>query len=181
MSDERRDGCLLRLVRQIRDLWLIAGICLIAVLLTDGILRNVLPGGTAEPQIDPAVRRLSKRHADAYNGTDWSRDYYREFSDSQSTAWEPYSYWRRLPFEGRFINVDERGLRRTWNPAASPEDRAVWVFGGSTVWGTGVRDDHTIPSELSRLLAEAGQAARSSTTASTTSTPRCWKVLPACR
>jgi lysophospholipase L1-like esterase len=160
MSDERRDGWMLRLVRQTRDLWVIAGITLLAVFLIDGILRNVLPGGTAEPQIDPTARRSAKRHADVYAGSDWSGEYYREFSASRSTRWEPYGYWRRAPFSGRHINVDDEGLRRTWNPAILSDAAQVWVFGGSTVWGTGVRDDHTIPSELSRLLAEDGAAAR---------------------
>ena len=52
--------------------------------------------------------------ADAYHDVDWSRDYFEEFHRTQVMRWEPFAYWRRVPFEGRFINVDERGIRRTW-------------------------------------------------------------------
>lgn len=49
------------------------------------------------------------------------------------------------------------GRRVTWQPPAAPAAR-VWVFGGSTVFGVGQRDDHTIPSELARAAWEAGLA-----------------------
>src|SRR6185369_4951231 len=66
-------------------------------------------------------------------------------------------YWRRQPFAGRFINIDERGVRRTWKSAnATAAARRVFLFGGSTMWGTGARDDHTIASELARDLEERG-------------------------
>jgi len=81
-----------------------------------------------------------------------------EFSKEQERAmrltWTSYSYWRRAPVSGRYVNVDANGLRRTWNPAAlsSPRIR-IFTFGGSTMWGTGSRDDYTIPSQLSKALA----------------------------
>lgn len=47
---------------------------------------------------------------------------------------------------------------RTWNqPGGGADDgrRNVWLFGGSSMWGSGARDDSTIPSSLSKLLAES--------------------------
>ena len=146
----------MRTLRHLRDLWVLLGVTLLFVLLLNGALRKVLPGGTAEPAIDPEVRRPSKQQADAYEGSDWPRQYFRELDIAGRMRWESYTYWSRAPFEGQYINIDERGRRRTWNPVAGDDGRSVWVFGGSTVWGIGTRDDHTLPSELSRLLADEG-------------------------
>jgi len=95
--------------------------------------------------------------ADGYAGAPWRREYYREFLESGDVEWHPFVYWRRRPYEGTFINVDSRGIRRTWTPAALPSNHSrVFVFGGSPVWGTGVRDDYTVPSRLAQSLAENG-------------------------
>jgi len=61
--------------------------------------------------------------------------------------------WRRAPFTGKYINVDENGLRRTVNPECSPGSRQIWAFGASTLWGMGAPDDKTIPSILSQEYA----------------------------
>lgn len=95
-----------------------------------------------------------------YRDQPWTTEYFREFHQVRAVAWEPYAYWRRQPFEGRWIGVDVRGHRRTWAPppAAPGEPRrpVVWFLGGSTTWGSGQRDDHTLPSLVARHLAEAG-------------------------
>jgi lysophospholipase L1-like esterase len=71
-------------------------------------------------------------------------------------------YWRLRPYHGTYVNVDNDGIRRTWQ---SPDSAAagaakIFVLGGSTTWGNGSRDLHTIPSELSRLLHERGVQCR---------------------
>jgi lysophospholipase L1-like esterase len=96
--------------------------------------------------------------ADALAGEPWVDAYFKEWWNSYQVAWEPYAYWRRLPHDGEYIHVGEDGLRRTWTPSASdgaaPPAARVYMFGGSTLWGFGARDDHTIPSCLARALAE---------------------------
>ncbi len=47
------------------------------------------------------------------------------------------------------------GHRVTWQPPAEPAAR-VWFFGGSTTFGLGQRDDHTIPSELAKAAWKQG-------------------------
>jgi lysophospholipase L1-like esterase len=98
--------------------------------------------------------------ADGYADSDWSEAYYRELARASSTTWQPYVYWRRPPYAGRFINVDDHGLRRSWQ-SSSPDAarRRVLVMGGSTVWGTGARDEYTLPSELAKALDHAGRPA----------------------
>ncbi|MGH7753063.1 MAG: SGNH/GDSL hydrolase family protein, partial [Gemmatimonadales bacterium] len=64
----------------------------------------------------------------------------------------------RQSFKGKCVTVDDRGFRATWNqPDGGADDlrRNVWLFGGSSMWGSGARDDYTIASSLSKLLAES--------------------------
>jgi len=49
------------------------------------------------------------------------------------------------------------GRRVTWRPPAPPE-ATVWLFGGSTMFGLGQRDDHTVASALARAAWERGVA-----------------------
>lgn len=67
--------------------------------------------------------------------------------------WLPYSYWVVAPFAGKYINVDEQGLRKTVSIDEGEGAQRVYFFGGSTAWGLGARDDYTIPSHIARLLA----------------------------
>lgn len=75
--------------------------------------------------------------------------------------WSPYVYWRLSPFKGRFININEEGLRRTANfPPSHEKPLKIFIFGASTLWGTDVPDEETIPSYLSKRLHERGIDAR---------------------
>jgi hypothetical protein len=103
--------------------------------------------------------------ADGYHGASWTEDFFREFEESNVTQWHSYVYWRRAPYQGEYIQIDGQGLRRTWNPAFDEggpkrDFLEIFFFGGSAVWGTGARDDHTIPSCLSRILNEGGVPVR---------------------
>jgi len=85
---------------------------------------------------------------------------FSQFVKEQNGAWRfkwtSYAYWRRVPMSGKYVNVDANGLRRTWNPSPlAPRHVRVFVFGGSTMWGTGSRDDYTIASQLSKTLAKS--------------------------
>jgi lysophospholipase L1-like esterase len=138
-----------------RSIWLAVGLALLALAAAEGAARLalwLLPRPPADPRLQ----------ADSYPPKEpWVAELYQESARSARLRWEPYVYWRRLPFAGRYVNIDARGLRRTWRlpaptaPGAARRPR-VFFFGGSDVWGTGVRDDHTLPSELARWLAAAG-------------------------
>lgn len=91
---------------------------------------------------------------------DWAADYSREFQASYRAQWEPYVYWRREAYEGEHVRITADGLRATWtDPSLTDTEQTytIAVFGGSTVWGTGARNDFTIPSLLAKKLAEAGE------------------------
>lgn len=135
----------------IRYIWGVTGITVLLIvcveMLSVVILATVIPN--ARIGYDARV------HADTYNDSDkaWLKDYYGEFLKTR-VLWKPYVYWRYAPLNGRYINIHANGLRKTWNngSGAAADRKRIFVFGGSTVWGTGARDEYTIPSFVSRIL-----------------------------
>lgn len=96
----------------------------------------------------------------AYVSAEWVPDLFREQSLRLAS---PYTYFPfRItgvtPWHGKYFNNDEHPTgvwRRTVNPEVGQcrtQPTNVWVFGGSTVYGTGVPDWATLPSYLSRNL-----------------------------
>jgi lysophospholipase L1-like esterase len=80
-------------------------------------------------------------------------EFWLEHGRSFDARFEPYYHWRRNGFTGRFTNVSPEGVRRTVKAEASvPGVRKVFMFGGSTMWGTGAPDEKTIPSLLQSML-----------------------------
>jgi len=142
------------IVRFVVALWHVAGLLLIAVLVTEfgvdgwrrlGRLlryrRSTLPDRTAS--------------ADAYAGAQWSVAYFDEFRRAVRVDWKPYVEWWQRPFRGAYVTIDERGLRPTpGENAAEKEAIRILCFGGSTMMGMGARDEHTIPAVLARRLGE---------------------------
>ena len=108
------------------------------------------------------VKRL--RHAqdrvpdpiEAYQGKPWAAEYFRSLNRVHM-RWYPYVYWKGTPMTSRYLNIDPNGNRVTWNqPRQAGDGRPVlrvFMMGGSTTWGTGVRDDHTLPSLLAQRFA----------------------------
>ncbi len=88
----------------------------------------------------------------------WAREYFREAASTRVTYW-PFTETRPLPFHGRYVNVDG-WARRTYEPAAAASAPVVWMFGGSTTWGEGQRDEHTIASDVARLAERDGTPVR---------------------
>jgi len=113
------------------------------------------PAGRFDP--DRAAAEEFRLAADAHKGQAWVRDYYREYHRARRSEWHSYVYWRRIPFAGKYITVDDRGIRRTWNASDSRANPTrIFMFGGSSMWGLGARDDHTIASAVSRELTRRG-------------------------
>lgn len=88
----------------------------------------------------------------AHEDEPWAPDLFREllapYYADDYTLGAQY-----LDFTGRYLNIVD-GHRVTREPA-KPQG-TVWFFGGSTTFGIGQRDAHTIPSEVSRLAEQAG-------------------------
>lgn len=63
----------------------------------------------------------------------------------------PYTLWKRGPFTSTYVNIDSFSLRVT-PKSPLPSAKKVFVFGGSTVWGTGSPDSLTVPALLQTKL-----------------------------
>lgn len=63
----------------------------------------------------------------------------------------PYTLWKRGPFASTYVNIDSSSLRVT-PKVPLPTAKKVFVFGGSTVWGTGSPDSLTFPALLQKKL-----------------------------
>ena len=139
-------------------LWRTVGIVLLLLLLTDAVLDEVLDDGWADEQIVAGAKMPSREASDAYAGVAWQDAYRSEHRAAKDMRWEPYLYWRRKAFGGEHIFVNEQGERRTWALEPAPAAATVWVFGGSTIWGTGVTNEETVPSWLARHAANQGMS-----------------------
>ena len=78
--------------------------------------------------------------------------YWKEFNKLWNQRFEPYYHWRRRPYDGTFIKVDENGVRRTLGATPRADATKIFMFGGSTLWGTGTADKDTIPSLVQAAL-----------------------------
>jgi len=64
----------------------------------------------------------------------------------------PFVGWTRRPQQTRYVNIGPDGYRIHRDGADAAADApSVGFFGGSTIWGTGVDDDSTIPAVFDQL------------------------------
>jgi lysophospholipase L1-like esterase len=89
-----------------------------------------------------------------YDGYQWAQQYGLDqsahYSGSEKKSF-PYTLWKRGLFVSTYVNIDSSGLRKTPKQPL-PDARKVFVFGGSTIWGTGSPDSLTVPAQLQQLL-----------------------------
>lgn len=138
------------LLASARTLWLAGGIALAGLLLLEGLLFGLSVLGVLgqESSLPESEDRPDSQLA-----------YRRELASALRLEWDPETCWDFPAVQGTYINVDGQGRRKTWSDprtSATPEIQRIWCFGGSTLWGFGSRDDHTLPSEIARLLAADG-------------------------
>jgi hypothetical protein len=124
-------------------------VLLIILEISAGVLSWVI--STDEDTAPPANFKLNLSY---YQSQDWSRQYWREFNAAEKYRYQPFVGWRRPPFEGETIHVDETGRRVTPNADCQEGAYTVFAFGGSTMWGTGAPDWGTIPAYLQQQLDE---------------------------
>lgn len=93
-----------------------------------------------------------------YKSVSWGQKFWEEYPLVNPEVYTPFVLWRRAPFEGETINVDENGIRLTPGGECTEDAYRVFVFGGSTLWGLGAPDSMTIPAYLQQKLAEQRDA-----------------------
>lgn len=89
----------------------------------------------------------------------WADEYFREIQLTPSSYW-PFTESRPRRFDAKYVHVDDWS-RRSYEPVNAPTDiPVVWMFGGSTAWGEGQRDEYTIASDIARIAERAGTPVR---------------------
>lgn len=143
-----------RIVGGLRSLWINIGVALLVLIALEGALQVVFLIRHRGPTESSFISE--DRLAAANPGQPWVRGYPGEARGALREQWRSYVYWRLHPYKGAHINVDALGVRQTWNasPVPSPEQPRIFMFGGSTMWGWGARDEFTIPSLVAKRLAE---------------------------
>ena len=74
---------------------------------------------------------------------------YREKKQLE-TQYVPYVAWAKKPFSGKTLTINSEG-ERTHRLTTDQPSKHVRFFGGSTMWGTGVDDQNTIPAHFNEL------------------------------
>ncbi len=145
-----------QILQTVRFVWFNVGVALLVLTLMEGVGEGYF-SWRERAQSAALLADMEQRYAsDAGTDQSWVRDYIRELelNPAREDEWHPYVYWRTKLYRGKYLNIDEAGIRRTWNRTASPTpgQLKVYMFGGSTLWGVGARDDFTIPSLVSKML-----------------------------
>ncbi len=142
-----------RVARIITSACLTLGLTIALILAIEGLAYVLVQGFGLATGLGSAA---PPGRAAGYEDRAWAVEYFKELGSLPGFRWHSYVYWRRLPHQGRFITIDKDGRRQTWS--AAPEGAAslpryrIFMMGGSTMWGTGARDDETIPSIVARRL-----------------------------
>ena len=92
-----------------------------------------------------------------YSSQDWAEQYWYEYRLSTKELYYPYVGWRRAPFKGKVIEIDQNGVRVTPGADCSAKSFKVFAFGESSMWGTGSPNWGTIPANLQKGLEKLRQ------------------------
>ncbi len=108
----------------------------------------------ARDVMEPAVKLdLSQ------GGSAAEREYWKEFEQANKVTYHQYVLWRRAPYQGDVLSIDQDGVRRTPHTQCNKDDKTftIWMFGDSVMWGAGSPDEETIPSYIARNYEKAGR------------------------
>jgi hypothetical protein len=127
----------------------VAVLCTLLVLVNVGafVTSLLLPKGEAASAAGEAKDSPQTRYPNMA-ALAWAPTHFGEL-DRLAMRYHSFVGWRRKPFQGETITIDERGIRQSTDDPGS-DAPVVGMFGGSTLWGTGVRDDGTIASSMNR-------------------------------
>lgn len=151
-ATSRRWTVLRSVGRALRDTWMILGGSLLVLVAAESCYR-------VQGELRRAVRQMRAKPAapNPYAKYAWWKPFRDEEESSLTLAWDPYVYFRRAPYQGVNVHVDANRHRETFQPGlTSGPHRQVYLFGGSTMFGTFQRDSMTIASRLADRLRKGG-------------------------
>ena len=109
---------------------------------------------TSKPTEQLVGEGQAREKVSYYSSQYWNKQYWYEFRLSRTQRYYPYVGWRRAPFKGQTIEIDQHGVRVTPGADCSANSFKVFTFGASEMWGTGSPDWGTIPAYLQQDLAK---------------------------
>lgn len=116
---------------------------------------------------DSVSLKDSRSELTLYKGYAWAESHFKTLK-SLSTTYYDYITLRRDDVQSDTINI-VNGVRTTSIPVETNLQGEVWFFGGSTTWGSGVDDNHTLSSifahkysSIAKNFGESGYIARQS-------------------
>lgn len=151
---------LIALIALCKEIWAILGVAVLLLVILEVSLTSYY-GRAHQKETQSAVEAAV--NSGVYVNASFAEAYFKELIAAARWPWAPYTQSHEAEYAGKYINVTEGGTRRTWNSAkVSDTGKArltIFFFGASTLWGFGARDDFTIPSLVSKQLAENGFSA----------------------
>ena len=133
-----------------RGLRLIGGNLLVLFVLLTGLNFIAALGYDARGFLDDIfMPDTEKAGRDSFTDKAKAEEVFREFADLHS-RYVPYLAWRREAYRGKWTTVGPDG-DRLHAPTTDQPIGHVRMFGGSTMWGKGVDDEHSIPAALNAL------------------------------
>jgi hypothetical protein len=90
-------------------------------------------------------------------GSAADREYWKEFEQANKVTYHQYVLWRRAPYEGEVLSINQDGVRRTLHTRCDDKTFTIWTFGDSVMWGAGAPDGETIPSFIAHDYEKAGK------------------------
>ena len=139
----------------LKDIWLILGVSLLLLVFIE---LGFTLGFFIKDSFTTVHKDYRRELADTYGDSTWPNKYFSEHEEARVTRWEPYVYWRHKGYNGNYININDDGIRVVPRKdiAREGEGLKIFMFGGSTLWGTGARDEFTIPALLEELIESKG-------------------------
>ncbi len=157
------------ILKGIGKIFVVFGVNLLVILILVAVLEMVLGVGRAWYHNHYLARQYVEDHrASLKNAFPNLDDYklmalYKETRESSVQSYAPWVQFVGTDYSGDFVNASE-GRRwvpdfSDWNNGKpSPKTLDVFFFGGSTMFGSGVSDNQTIPSYFRHMLGNRGTA-----------------------
>jgi hypothetical protein len=140
--------------RRGRVVWAVG---LVTALLVADVAVGTVLGGPAGDAPAPLDAGAGLEGIAALEGLDYAPELFREQFVQGEGTYDALLGWRMEDTAGDHLNiVDGERVSRTTTAPGDPF--VVWFFGGSTMYGFGQRDEHTIPSDLVDLAEAEGVA-----------------------
>ncbi|HYF66818.1 MAG TPA: SGNH/GDSL hydrolase family protein [Ohtaekwangia sp.] len=95
------------------------------------------------------TRHLLPNYAEDH---EYAKTIFKDYNSVQH-QYEPFVGWKTVPYNGKTTQINADGMRVHTPPIkVNAGQKSIHFFGGSTMWGEGSDDQHTIPALVNAAL-----------------------------